>query len=186
MGWPPLLFPTDALLYIQSNTSPEHSIRTQPFMKHFERGRHSRGRNKKSVGSKSWNGKKQSNLSLFVKIGQIFILFQFPCQNWPDFNTFSVSLPNFARFSYFFSLPVKIGQIFILFQSSWSKLAKFSYFCSLLVKISQIFILYQSPFQFSPDFHTFSVSLPNFARFSYFFSLPVKIRQIFILFQSPF
>ena len=96
-------------------------------MKHFERGRHSRGRNNKSVGSKSWNGKNKATFDNAI---------QSLCQNWLDFHTFSVSLPQFAGFSYFFSLLVKIGQIFIPFSVSFSKLAKFSYFFHSLPKFA--------------------------------------------------
>ena len=38
---------------------------------------------------------------LFVEICQIFILFQSPCQNLPDFHTFLVPVSKFVRFSYF-------------------------------------------------------------------------------------
>ena len=108
------------------------------------------------------------------------MLFQSPFQKWPDFHTFSVSLPKLARFSYLFSLHllicqffilfllVKISQIFIPFSVSFLKLAaKFHNFFSVLAKIGHIFVLFS-----------------KFVSFSYFFLL-FKIYQMFILFQSP-
>ena len=50
-----------------------------------------------------------------VKSCQIFILFQSPCYELPDFHNFSISLSKLATFSYLFSLLVKFARLSYLF-----------------------------------------------------------------------
>ena len=82
-----------------------------------------------------------------VKSYQIFILIQSLSYNWPDLNTFSVSLffivcqswSNFARFLYFYNVLHEKWPDFHTFTMSFSK-------------NDQILIFFQSPSQNWPDF----------------------------------